>query len=209
MEETKSLSHLQIYGRSRDVGQLVYRRGQPIPSPAFKHFLVSQCTIHTTLVSTGGHTLRRLAIHAVHHIHPQSPSLPREFVPISKYHLTSTPRIQQTQLAPRRKNQLIDSHNQVPLQGYATVFRKDPVFGAKSGPETDAAWKPLMHKGLSQLEIANPQAYNLEPGIPTSIEGVETFYVGIFHQLHCLVSQSPLLLSTKETCPDAVLSARQ
>lgn len=77
---------------------------------------------------------------------------------------------------------------------------------SRKSVESDAAWESLMpgqwvihgfqnvfltmrKEGRGFVLVEHPEAYNLLPGIPTDV-GPDRYSVSMFHQLHCLVSQT-------------------
>lgn len=74
------------------------------------------------------------------------------------------------------------------------------VFSEKAGlmkppnDENRKSWDALIPIGRGFVNISDAEAetYDLKPGISTA-SGVDRYAVAMFHQLHCLVSDSPAL----------------
>jgi hypothetical protein len=69
------------------------------------------------------------------------------------------------------------------------VFSRNKALMDKPNARNEILWDSLVPIGHGFVNISNPEAYGLLPGIPTD-SGVDRYSVAMYHQLHCLVSSA-------------------
>lgn len=82
------------------------------------------------------------------------------------------------------------------------IFSPIPALQDPPNKENDRYWDALVPIGRGFVNISNPKAYHLLPGISTEV-GIDRYSVAMYHQLHCLVSKAlvPPLRGLRTTSP--------
>lgn len=101
------------------------------------------------------------------------------------------------QFAPQGEH--VSLYMRIAMEKHTKLFQSVPtttvVFSKKTplmDPPNDTNqryWDALTPRGHGFVNVSDPEAYGLLPGIPTD-SGVDRYSVAMFHQLHCLVSCS-------------------
>jgi Mycotoxin biosynthesis protein UstYa len=74
----------------------------------------------------------------------------------------------------------------IPYTSTPVVFNQDASWVGTS-PAVDEQWNQHVDNSLlGYIQIPNPTAYNLKPGVSHGLKDTEIFSISMYHQLHCL-----------------------